>query len=416
MGLNQYIVLLADTGAGKNSARVAIDKIYAAIDPMLPHGVHLRKGLGTIPSPQGLLKSLAGDGKDPNTSRLCCLSLLGEIGLWLQEINDKKADANRKGIRRLILDLFTASGGSTRSGDIGYSDSAKNVGEITAPAYSILGDSTQHAFYKALNEDSVAEGFLTRFTVIEYQLHTLPEPNPNHNSVLLDPNLLYKLVELVHSVVTVERMADSTRHYNWIDVPLDDASQKFDVELERKIRHTMEHHNRNGEGHLSSIWSRFQEKTLRLAALLAVGVAPQSPCITMAEMGWAHDLVMRGTEILIKRFQAGHVGDISPHIIQHEQLLNCLREYLKKDWQPSFVRNYGITQDHKNQRVITYRYIHNMLHKRPAFRNAHNPKQALDNMIQQFVSAEYLAKVAPRGMEKYRGTSVADMWIIVNTG
>jgi hypothetical protein len=410
MGLNQYIVVLADTGAGKNAAKTGIDKLNTALEPLLMYGLPLRKGLGVIPSPQGLLKSLAGDGKDPNTSRLCCVSVLGEVGLWLQELCDKRADANRRGLRRLLLDLYTASGGSKRSGDVGYSDTLKNVKEIIAPAFSFIGDSTQHAFYKAVTEDSVAEGFLTRITLIEYPLRKLPEPNPDHNSALPSPALLHRLGGLMRHVTETERMADATRIYNWIDVPLDYESRSFNEGLERDVRRKMEQHNASGEAHLSSIWTRVQEKTLKLAALLAVGVDPDNPQITMPEMHWAHNLVTLGTDILIQRFQSGHVGENNSHMEQHDLLLGCLKKYMATEWTPQFEKNYGVNEVLRSVGIVHYRYIYNILHKRPAFKDSHNTSMALDNIIREFVNAEYLQEVGRA--DPVRGNRTGKMWLI----
>ena len=410
MGLNQYIVVLADTGAGKNAAKTGIDKINSALEPLLIHGLTLRKGLGVIPSPQGLLKSLAGDGKDPNTARLCCTSVLGEVGLWLQELCDKRADANRRGLRRLLLDLYTASGGSKRSGDVGYSDTLKNVQEIIAPAFSFIGDSTQHAFYKAVTEDSVAEGFLTRITLIEYPLRTLPEPNREHNSVQPSSPLLHRLGGLMRHVIDVERMADSTRQYNWSDVPLDFDARYFIEENEIFIRRRMEKFNASGDAHLSSIWTRFQEKTLKLAALLAVGVNPDNPEITMAEMNWAHDLVRRGTDVLIQRFQSGHVGEHNAHMEQHDLLLSCLKKYMSTPWTPQFEKNYGVNELLKSAGIVHYRYLYNILHKRPAFKDAHNTTAALENIIREFVNADYMQEVQRH--DPARGNRTGKMWAI----
>jgi hypothetical protein len=410
MGLNQYVVLLADTGAGKNAAKTGIDKLNTALEPLLQFGLTVRKGLGHIPSPQGLLKSLAGDGKDPNTSRLCCVSVLGEVGLWLQEICDKRADSNRTALRRLLLDLYTASGGSKRCGDIGYSDTLKNVKEFIAPAFSFLGESTQHAFYKAVTEDSVAEGFLTRITLIEYPLHKLPEPNHTHNAAQPSPELLYRLGGLLRRVIDVERQADSTHTYNWIDVPLDDASTEYSAALECYCRRKMETYNSNGESHLSSIWTRVQEKTLRIAALIAVGIDPDNPRITLAEMTWAQNLVMHGTDILIQRFQSGHVGENNSHMEQHDLLLGCLKRYIEIGWTAQFEKNYGVSEALKSAGIVHYRYIYNILHKRPAFKNAHNTSMALDNIIKEFVSTDYLQEVGRASA--VRGNRTGKMWLI----
>ncbi len=159
MGLNLYIIALAPSGSGKNGGKVGIERLYSALRPLLADAVQkqlllnpleIRKGVGFLVSPQGLRNSIAGNKTTP--SRMCSLSVFGEFGLYLQELCDsKRSNANLKGLRRLILDLYTASGGATTIGDTVYSDSDKNVCELVAPAWSFFGDSTQLNFFKALS-------------------------------------------------------------------------------------------------------------------------------------------------------------------------------------------------------------------------------------------------------------------------
>jgi hypothetical protein len=60
--------------------------------------------------------------------------------------------------------------------------------------------------------------------------------------------------------------------------------------------------------------------------------------------------------------------------------------------------------------IVHYRYLYNILHKRPAFKDAHNTTAALENIIKEFVNAEYLQEVGRA--DPARGNRTGKMWAI----
>jgi hypothetical protein len=131
-------------------------------------------------------------------------------------------------------------------------------------------------------------------------------------------------------------------------------------------------------------YNRVTLVTMKTAALLAVGVNPYNPVITMVEMAWAEKFANNSAQTIIKRFESGTVGEPNAYIEQHDQLMRCLKIYLTKEWTPKFEKNYGITETFKANNIITYKYIKTMLHRQPAFRNAQNPKMAFENVLALF--------------------------------
>jgi hypothetical protein len=55
-----------------------------------------------------------------------------------------------------------------------------------------------------------------------------------------------------------------------------------------------------------------------------------------------------------------------------------------------------------------------MLHKQPAFRNAPNPKMALDNIIDEFTKSDSLIKVSNQDKARHKINSRAEMWFVNN--
>jgi len=55
-------------------------------------------------------------------------------------------------------------------------------------------------------------------------------------------------------------------------------------------------------------WNRAHLKSLKLAALIAVGINPHQPLVTAEVAQWAIDFVVRDVELVVERFREGDVG------------------------------------------------------------------------------------------------------------
>lgn len=375
-GLNQYIVLLAQTGVGKEGATRGISKLVTALELQIP-AVTLCVGPSSIASPQGLVKHLSDKSQ-------CFVSLMGEFGLWLQKVVDKNAKANEVGIRRALLDLYNKSGaGDTLHGSV-YSDTSKNVSAIHHPAFSLLGESTPVEFYRALDESSVGDGFLPRFTLIEYKGQR-PPMNDWHESAKPDPDMISRLAGQIRRAKELEGMNQFVR----VDFDKDAAlfSKQFNKQCD-------DHINASEEELLRQLWNRAHLRVLRLAALLAVGVNADTPVITMVEMQWAHQMVIRGINTMLDRFRAGDVGKNAGLDDQNAVLLRSLRKYLNTVWVPAFGKAHRVTQEMHSKRITTYAYLQHTCAGMTCFRTANYPSQALKQTIEDAIRSGVLSRVS----------------------
>lgn len=101
-GLNQYFLLLAPTGVGKEAIASGMRPLISAVQTRVSNAERYM-GPGEIASPQALTKHLANCSNS-------FVSLLGEFGLYLQAMCSIKAPPHLVNLRRLILDLYNKSG------------------------------------------------------------------------------------------------------------------------------------------------------------------------------------------------------------------------------------------------------------------------------------------------------------------
>ena len=177
-GLNQYILVLAKTGRGKEAAASGIDKLMNAVKFQVPTSTRFR-GPGIINSGQALVKHL-------NNTSNCFVSVLGEFGITIDRISEPHASSADKMLYQCLLDLYNKSGfGQTFQPSI-YSDKANNTSVTENPALTILGESTPKIFYGCLNEDMIAAGLLPRFLIVEYDGDRV---DLNKNHYLIKPGM-----------------------------------------------------------------------------------------------------------------------------------------------------------------------------------------------------------------------------------
>src|SRR5690606_9115654 len=117
-GLNQYLLLVATTGTGKEDGAKGIERIMASVRPNVAM-VDQYIGPGAFASGQALIRVL--------DERPCFLSMLGEFGLTLQALNDPRAPAAVIMLKRVLLDLYSKSGWNNVLRSTAYSDSEKNT-------------------------------------------------------------------------------------------------------------------------------------------------------------------------------------------------------------------------------------------------------------------------------------------------
>lgn len=332
-GLNQYLILLARTGVGKEGGSHGIERLLKAVRNTVP-AIDSFVGPGVFASGQAIIRTL---DKQP-----CFFSVLGEFGFTLQDLSDQNANSLTRTMRRVYLDLYSKSGKGSVLPPSAYSDSQKNTKNLYAPCMTLLGESTPETFYEGLSLNHIESGLIPRFLIIEYQGER-PDRNPNAFAPPPDA-LVQRLADL--SEVALRMQANHT----WEDVSLDaDAHgvlEWFDGVCDAEVR------SGSNEG-VRQLWNRAHLKALRLAALLAVVDRPHLPVVNWWEAFWATALVKGDVQNLSARFARGDVGEGNSK--QIADLERILTDYGRRS--QTELDSYKVPSDVKAQGCVPYAYL-----------------------------------------------------------
>ena len=337
-GLNQYVLILAATGTGKESTSSGIHKLLKEVKVTVPTVMDFI-GPTVINSPQALIKRF-------NKSK-SFVSIVGEFGEKLELMSNKNANPADKGVKTMYLDLFNKSGASDVFGAMAYSDTDKNIDSISSPAFSILAESTQESFYSAIDEKSIKSGLVPRFTVIEY---TGDRPSLNEN-----PASIHDYPQLIQEVVKLAAQCGMLNSQNKvINIQTDEQStlmlRNYNNFVDEQIRGSCEANRQ--------IWNRAHIKVLKLAGLLAVGINPYNPIVTLDLAEYAINLENANIKRLLFKFNNGMVGanmDTNEQK-QIEQLNHVIRQWLIEPYEKLKKYNAGSELIH-SMKVVPYKFL-----------------------------------------------------------
>jgi len=369
-GLNQYLILLAKTGVGKEGAVTGIDNLVASVRPQVPM-VDQFIGPSAFASGQAVIKVL--------DERPCFVSVLGEFGLTLQQLSDPNATASQIVMRKVLLDLYGKSGFTKVLRSSVYSDVEKNTKIVQAPCVTLLGESTPEAFYSGLDSDMIAEGLVPRFSVIDYK-GDRPPRNRNAN-MPPPPGLSQRFADLVAIALTMGN------NNTCMNVQLSTGAQvfldEFDAECDAAI---------NGAGGEveAQLWNRAHLKALKLSALLAVGVNPHQPIVDRPIAEWSVTLVRRDIDAIGGTFKRGEVGRGDIALEAH------VRRVVKqlRDMKLSTAVNYGVTKEMLDAGAVPWSYLAKRTGNIGAFkRDKRGSNAALKSAVQGLVDSGELAEL-----------------------
>lgn len=378
-GLNQYVILIAATGTGKEAIAIGTQKLLNAIKTQVPASAQF-VGPAEIASPQALARHLS------NTSP-CWFSVLGEFGIRLQQLCDVRASTQEMGLRRMLLDLYGKSGQHSVLQPTIYSDKEKNTKDVQSPSVTLIGETTASEFYGALDERMIVQGLLPRFFSIEY---TGPRPPSSESHNLATPpfKLIQDLASMAASCLTL-------MHSNKvINVQMDKSGAEYLRQYDKLIDDRM---NGTQDDVVHHLWSRSHMKVMKLAALVAVGINPFQPIVTEEAAKWAADLVNRDTYNLLHRFERGEVGKASEETLQSKQLIKVFIDFVTKDYVQ--VARYGVSAKMHNEHVVPMQYIQRRLAAAAAFRlDRMGATNALKRTIQTLIDQGFIREVGRNDM------------------
>jgi hypothetical protein len=382
-GLNQYLIVIARTGSGKEGAQKGIDKLVAAVRAQIPMADNFI-GPGQFASGQGLLRSL---GRNP-----CFVSVLGEIGLQLKAICDKNSSPSQTMLKKVLLDIYAKSGHDSILYPSAYSDTEKDTKLVQAPNVTIFGESTEENFYDALDASNIAEGLVPRFSIFEY---FGPRPKRNQNA-FRPPSK--ELVSKFAEILAIAIAANQNRAHCPVQVSAEAqaAFDHFDEQADAEMNGALFDVNRQ-------LWNRAHLKALKLGALIAVGCNPNQPLISLEHAEWAIQVVGRDIKRLLKRFAAGDIGQGDERM--EADLRRATEDVCRMSRKEK--QQYQITDKLLDHPVVPLYYYKRRLRALAAFRNHRlGANAALDLTLKSMVNAGELQLVPPIQSASMFGTTI----------
>ena len=385
-GLNQYILLLAQTGIGKDAVAGGTAKLTQAILPSCPSVIDFR-GPGELVSSAGLIKWLAN--KSP-----CIMSIVGEFGKKLKEMAAPNANTHLIGLSRVLLQLYSKSGHNDIFDPMAYSDKEKNTAPIQSPSLTLFGESVPEAFYEALDETMIGDGLLPRFLCFENKGQR-QYFNKNGDKVIPTLDLIQRLSDLTaHCLGVMHRKAV---HRIEMTPEAETKADEFDVWTTDAINAT----DGNVVRHL---WNRAHLKSLKLAALRAVGENYLNPVVTLEHFMWASDMVVDQTTRMIAKFETGQVGAAAAtgETKQLHEVIKTFREFLAD---PEKYVKYGGRLDMCGNGVITESSIMRKLACAAAFKHDRMGSSfAIKRTIRTLLEADDIREIPAQQMSLTYGT------------
>ena len=351
MGLNQYILTLGMTGVGKEGCASGIDKLMAQVAKIVPNSASF-VGPAEIASSQALTKYMSSTSNS-------FVSLVGEFGLYMQEMAGQNAPPHLKSLKRLMLDLYNKTGENKVLKQTIYSDKDKNTNSILSPSFTLIGESTPERFYQGLNEGLISDGLLPRFTIIEYK-GKRPRRNKHHETVKPSFDLIDKMAALCSQCLNLNNQNKPT--VVGMTKEAEEFFDKFDELCDDKIN--------SGDAEVArQLWNRGHVKALKLAALIAVGCNYINPSISLDVAKWATDVTVNEINNIMFKFSNGEVGSDNDEVKQIEKIQNVVRDYVKSSWVDA---NKYLADSFVNQhrdKIIPYAYIQKRCASLQLFKN-----------------------------------------------
>jgi len=403
-GLNMYLLLLAPTGTGKEAMQSGISKFMSYVerggmvdDTALNTMPAVREftGPAEISSGQALLRFIQ--------KQRSFVSVVGEFGLTMQRLAHPRASSSDIMLKKVLLDLFNKSGmGSVLKPTI-YSDKDKNTEDVLAPAFTLLGESTPESYFSNLDESLVADGLLPRILTITYE-GKRPRLNNDHAFVVPSMDMVRRFCDLCDNSLKLNS------HNQAMNVEYTPEAKAF---LDGVEEYTTDQINTPDQRDaIRHLWNRAHLKTLKLAALVAIGCNPSQPIITVECAQWAYDLIERDVLSITRKFEMGEVGRNSEETKQVSDVIRVVSQYLTGS--PEAAAKYGAKRVLHNARIIPYTYIQRRLAASASFRHDRiGATNAIKRTLQTMIDEGVMIEVGRADMDKHsargKGYMIADV-------
>jgi Protein of unknown function (DUF3987) len=292
---NVYAIGIADSGGGKDHARVILKEALFQAD------LTDYLGGGKIASGSGLLTSLE---RHP-----CRLFLLDEMGKFIKSVTGPRVASHREEIWTYLTELYTSANSRFLGSE--YSDQKLRPRiDIVQPCCSIYGVTVPSVFWSTLESGALIDGSLARFLIFQTD-NDYPDRQYEVDTGTTIPDCVISgLKAIVAGVGTSGDMPElSDMPPNPYTVPTTPAA---DVLL-RKLTDEQTYWLRSSQGtSQTAVIARMEENINKVALILAISDSPDNPLITELHVTLAQKLVGHCMRALLRdadRFVAENVTE-----------------------------------------------------------------------------------------------------------
>lgn len=288
-GLNLYIILIAQSGVGKEAMHSGISHIT---NSPCGHAVSRFVDYTDYVSGPALTKAVNNFSSFLNVS--------SEWGRKLTGMADDRKSGPQQQLRTVMTGLYQKSGSSAVVGGLGYSNKDQNVASVRGVAYSMIGETTPITFYDTLTASMMEDGFLSRFNIVEYNGKRPPQ---NKTPLLVVPeDISNALVTLAtHAVQSVTNPGVPAIQVTMTPVA-EQLIEDFNILCDNKI-------NAAGKDEsIRQIWNRAHLKVIRVAGVLAAADNYQTPVINEVHATWALNFINMDAAAMLEKINSGDIG------------------------------------------------------------------------------------------------------------
>lgn len=326
-GLNNYLILCAKSGIGKEGLHTTKDDVVKAV---LKYNNNTSKTIKEFilnedfVSGQALIKYCANKCEGFSKYISMC-NYQKEFGKKLSSMNDKIRDTNSQTIKSAFLSLYTGSAQDDVLNGMSYSNKDNNVLECNAPAYSIVGETTTTGYAEAISPSMAQDGFLSRFTTITYKGKSVPQNYEGINEPI--PQKTLEAISDLAEFSADKSGLKGSMYTNFVTVNLDVQAREFSQLIEDFVLKMLD--EIGDKEYYRQAWNRSQLKILKLAGICAVGQNYSDPLITIQHMAWATRVVfldIANNYQLIQDGETNLIENLDNVII--DNIKNVIKEFL----------------------------------------------------------------------------------------
>jgi hypothetical protein len=285
-----YILLMAETGAGKQQALQSIRMVLKSM------------GLGKVIVAGGLASVQAIEEIVEQTPS--ALVVIDEVGAWLNRISAGGQTGNVAEIPGTLQSLWAWS---PEDEWIGTKRKAKEMVTVFGPALSIFGDSTEAKLIKGLTREEIANGFLNRWLLFGIGRGAPKRVEPKYEWTKFPTWLSKQLKEVVGEPVPAAGLVKLT-------LPAPDGAQIVLQDFRRigwgpgakELWMEFEEYTRGMPSEKDrELWIRAPEQAVRLATIVAVYRG--STLVEVEDWQWAVEVVKYSMTQLVRSLGKHHI-------------------------------------------------------------------------------------------------------------